>query len=109
MARDADEQGQMLGPFREYLALLARLQRDPQLQGKVDLSGVVQQTLLEAHQAIEQLRGMSETQQAAWLRRALANNLTDEIRKLTTAGRDVRRELSLQAALEESSAKLEAW
>ncbi len=52
---------------------------------------------------------MDGARQAAWLRKALAHNLTDEARKLTTAARDVGRERSLEAALEESSARLEGW
>ena len=72
--------------YREFFSLLARLQLDPRLQGKVDLSGVVQQTLLEAHQAFDQLRAWDESQQAAWLRKALAHNLTDEVRKLAPPG-----------------------
>src|SRR5438132_1671192 len=106
MADDADV---MLVRFRAYLSLLARMQLDPSLQGKIDLSGVVQQTLLEAHGAIEQLRQWDEPRRLAWLRRALANNLTDEIRKLSTAARDVGRERSLEVELEESSARVEAW
>ncbi len=95
--------------FRDYLLLLARLQVDADLQGKIDLSGVVQQTLLEAHLGMAQLQTFSEAQQAGWLRRALANNLMDEVRKLGTASRDLARERSLEAALEESSCRLEAW
>jgi RNA polymerase sigma-70 factor (ECF subfamily) len=102
-----DEEAE-LGRFREYLLLLARLQVDQRFQGKIDLSGVVQQTLLDAHQAWDRLRGMSADEQAAWLRKALANNLVDEVRKLTTATRDVNREQSLKQAFEDSSARLEA-
>lgn len=104
-----DDCGRTLEEFRAYLQLLARLQLDPRLLGKVDLSGVVQQTLLEAHVAWEQFRVLTPAQQAAWLRKALAHNLADEARKLSTAARDVSRERSLEAAVEESSAKLEVW
>jgi RNA polymerase sigma-70 factor (ECF subfamily) len=109
MSRATGEHSRNLERFREYLSLLARLQLDPRLKGKVDLSGVVQQTLLEAHQAWDQLQRMSAAQQAAWLRKALAHNLTDEVRKLHTGARDVGRERSLEAALEESSSRLEGW
>jgi RNA polymerase sigma-70 factor (ECF subfamily) len=93
--------------WRPYLSLLARAQIDPRLRGKVDLSGVVQQTLLEAHQKRPLLR--SEGEEAAWLRRVLANNLADELRKLAAGKRDIGRERSLEAALNGSSARLGAW
>jgi RNA polymerase sigma-70 factor (ECF subfamily) len=109
MSGDAPSQRSTLERFRAYLSLLARMQLDASLQGKVDLSGVVQQTLLEAHQAMDQLQQWDEPRQLAWLRRALANNLTDEVRKLGTVARDVGRERSLEAELEQSSVRLETW
>ena len=109
MAHEAADCGPALERFQDYLHLLTRLQFDPRWQGKVDLSGVVQQTLFEAQRAWEQLRSWDEARQMAWLRRALAHNLTDEVRKLGTARRDAALEQSLNQALEESSARLESW
>jgi RNA polymerase sigma-70 factor (ECF subfamily) len=93
--------------FRDYLTMLARTQVDPRLRGKIDLSGVVQQTLLEADQKHPDFG--DDCQQAAWLRRVLANNLADELRKLAAAKRDAGRERSLEQALNASSARLDQW
>jgi RNA polymerase sigma-70 factor (ECF subfamily) len=109
MTQRLPDAGHELERFREYLGLLARMQLARRLQGKIDLSGVVQQTMLEAHQAIPQLQGQGDEQRAVWLRRILANNLRDEVRKLSAGKRDVGRERSLEAELEASSSRLEAW
>jgi RNA polymerase sigma-70 factor, ECF subfamily len=96
--------------FRSYLALLARLQIGPGLRDRVDLSGVVQQTLFEACQEMTsspRLRSDGET--AAWLRSILGHNLADSLRKLATRKRDVRRDRPLAAALEESASRVGKW
>jgi RNA polymerase sigma-70 factor (ECF subfamily) len=93
--------------FRGYLRLLAGLQLAPRLRGKVDLSGVVQQTLLDAHLA--NCRERTEAQVTAWLRKILLNNLADEIRRCGARKRDAKLERSLDVALEESASRLEGW
>jgi RNA polymerase sigma-70 factor (ECF subfamily) len=104
-----DRLSDALERYRPYLGLLARLQIDPRWRGRIDLSGVVQQTLFEAHQVLREGDGHTPEQRLAWLRKCLANNLTDELRKLKTEMRDVRRERSLEAALQNSSTRLQAW
>ncbi len=92
--------------FRDYLCLLARLQLDPRLRGKVDPSDVVQQTLVKAHQHQGQLRGQTAGEKAGWLRRILANTMIDVARKHQ---RELALEQHLEHCLNQSSARLEAW
>jgi RNA polymerase sigma-70 factor (ECF subfamily) len=100
---------QMLEQFRAYLRLLSRLHLQPRLQGKLDPSDLVQQTLLQAYQSLERLRGRSQGEIAAWLRQALVRNLAHAVRDFSRNCRNVAREQSLEAALDASSAHLEQW
>jgi RNA polymerase sigma-70 factor (ECF subfamily) len=95
--------------FRAYLHLLARLHLDPRLRGKLDLSGVVQQTLWEGYRALTPNRPADDGALAGLLRRLLANNLADEVRKCYADKRAAGRERSLDEAMKESSARLEVF
>jgi RNA polymerase sigma-70 factor, ECF subfamily len=104
------EAGSMdLERFRAYLRLLARLHLDRRLQGKLDPSDLVQQTLLQAYQAADQFRGRTPAELAAWLRQILARLLANAVRDFRRGKRDVALERSLAGALDASSAHLEAW
>jgi RNA polymerase sigma-70 factor (ECF subfamily) len=107
MATDANDRDWPPGRYRDYLLLLARIQIEPRLRGKLDPSDIVQQTLLQAHRKEDQFRGRTEAERAAWLRAILAHALADAARKY---GQGVLgRERSLEASLEESSHRIEQW
>jgi RNA polymerase sigma-70 factor, ECF subfamily len=109
MDREPKVNGPAVEQFRSYLLLLARMQLGRQADNRVEPSDLVQQTLLDAHRQRGQFRGREPAEMAAWLRRMLACNLADALRALKRGKRDVARERSLEAALAESSARLEAW
>src|SRR5579864_9421780 len=92
--------GQLLEGYRRYLVLLARLQIERNLQGKADPSDLVQETFLEAHRDFAQFRGTTEAELLGWLRRMLASNLANLVRRYkTTKGRNVRLERDLAAEI----------
>jgi RNA polymerase sigma-70 factor (ECF subfamily) len=109
MNQKVEDFGPSLERFRAYLRLLASMQMDPRMQGKLDPSDLVQQTLLKALQALDRFQQRSEAELAAWLRQILAHNLASAARDLGRAKRDAARECSLEAALEQSPARLEEW
>lgn len=109
MADDGLVTGPALERYRTYLQLLARLNLDARLRGKVDASDVVQQTMMHAYQARAEFRGRTDAELVAWLRQILARDLAHAVRDLGRQKRDVGRERSLEAALDASSARLELW
>ena len=106
MADDGDELAQRLESFRNYLLLLARAQLDGRLRGQLDPDDLVQQTLARAVEKRDRFRGSDDAQRAAWLRTLLSHTLIDAARKLARAGGVAR---SLEASLEQSSVRLEAF
>jgi RNA polymerase sigma-70 factor (ECF subfamily) len=101
--------GGVLEHYRGHLEMLARLHLDPRLERKLDPADVVQQTLLQAWKGLEQFRGRSEPEIAAWLRQILARVLANALRDFSRAKRQVGLERSLEQALDASSARLEQW
>jgi RNA polymerase sigma-70 factor (ECF subfamily) len=99
----------VLEKYRDYLRMLASQELALRFRGKVDPSGVVQETLWEAHQELARGLDVPSGERLPWLRRILANNLADQVRRLTAEKRDVGREVSLEQGIETSSKRLELW
>jgi RNA polymerase sigma-70 factor (ECF subfamily) len=96
-----------LEEYRSYLKLLARMQFSPKLRGQLDPSDLVQQTLMAAHEKRVQFRGRSEAEFKGWLRTIMANGMAYAVRRHDRRGEG--RVRSIEASLEQSSARLEAW
>ena len=105
--RDVAAQGELLLRYRSWLQLLARVQIDRGLQGKLDSSDAAQQVLLEACRTFPQFRGTTQAELTAWLRQILVHVLAHEARRYAgTQQRAIDREVSLEQQLAESSQRL---
>jgi RNA polymerase sigma-70 factor (ECF subfamily) len=96
--------------YRPLLRLLARqIRLDARLRPRLDSSDLVQEALLKAHRGLAQFRGTTEAELIAWLQQILRHAALDAIDRETARQRDPALERSLQAVVEESSARLEAF
>lgn len=94
---DADCRDQLFALCRNYLGFAARAQVQSWLKVKVDASDLVQQTMLEAHRDFDRFEGHSEQEWLGWLKKILAHNVADFVRRYRgTAKRQVRREVPLR-------------
>jgi RNA polymerase sigma-70 factor, ECF subfamily len=93
--------------YRSYLRLAAAVGVDPHLRAKFDTSDVVQQTLLEAVRDWGRHLGDSEEQRLAWLRKMLARNLLDAVRRFRCEKRDAGRERSLEQSIDATVGRLD--
>lgn len=105
-AGDTSAVGKLLDSYRNYLALMARVQIGNRLQARADASDVVQDTLFAACTRFTQFRGDSEAELVAWLRRILASKVADLVRRHTASQRDIRLEQQVERHLHRSSQDL---
>jgi RNA polymerase sigma-70 factor, ECF subfamily len=92
--------------YRGYLKLAAAISVDPRLRDKFDASDIVQETLFEAVRDWDRHSGSSEEERLAWLRRMLANNLLDAVRRFRAEKRDIGRERSLEESVQATMCRL---
>ncbi len=97
-----------VGRYRSFLRLQA-MGLMSRFHSKLEPSDIVQQTLLDAHQNLDQFRGSSGAEMAKWLSQMLANNVADAGRALTRQKRDRRREQSLQRDGDSSGFGPQQW
>src|SRR6476620_393667 len=106
-AREKQALADLLGLYRNYLRLLARVHIEANLQAKADPSDLVHETCLMAARDFPKFRGETETEFIAWLRQILANTGALMFRRFRgTQSRDVDREQRFEHALERSSSAL---
>jgi RNA polymerase sigma-70 factor (ECF subfamily) len=101
-AGDAAALGQLFELYRNYLRLIARPMIDGALKLKLDASDLVQETFLKAHRQFADFAGRDEPELMAWLRRILVRTLADQARYYRSGVRNVRRQVSLEALLEQA-------
>jgi RNA polymerase sigma-70 factor (ECF subfamily) len=105
-AKAGDQQAvsDLLGLYRNYMLLLARVHIDSNLQAKADPSDLVQETFLMAARDFPQFRGETEAEFVAWLRQILANTGAAMIRRYKgTRSRELGREQQFERQLDQSS------
>ena len=94
-AGDPSARDELLAVLRPQLRAWVEQALSHRFAGKIDVSDVTQETLLEIALKIESFLGSTEREFLGWVRRGLDNDIRDVIRKATAQRRDIDRERSL--------------
>lgn len=89
--------GEHRAALREYVERISS-----RYQAKFDESDIVQETLAEAYQHLVEFRGRTEQELMNWLKRILARNLVDAIRRLRSQKRNVQYERRIAVTVSQS-------
>ena len=108
---NSQDQEQVLKAYKKYVKYFhnqtiqqnIKESKEEQFQAKIDASDIVQETMLEAHRGLANYRGGSPEELRGWLRKILARNLANEVRKFRRGKRDADLERSLEAGLRRRS------
>jgi RNA polymerase sigma-70 factor, ECF subfamily len=104
-----DDRGRMLDRYRHYLLMIANRVIGPELQAKLDAADLVQDTFLEAQRHLGVLRGKTNAELRAWLRKILECRLANVRRTyLVTEKRAAGREVTLNSFQAEPGAGIES-
>lgn len=97
--------------YRALLILQVRqlLHREARLRRRFDSSDLVQETLLKAHERLDQFAGDTEAEFVKWLQEILANTLVDAVRHARAKKRDIAMEHSMMAAVGETTGQVQAY
>lgn len=74
---ETDALGMLCDMYRNYLRMLARAGLGPKLRERVELSDVVQETLIEMIRQFPAFTGQDEVALVGWMRRLIAQKLAD--------------------------------
>lgn len=74
---ESDALGELCDVYRNYLRMLARTGLGPKLKERVEISDVVQETLIEVIRQFPAFTGQDEVALVGWLRRLIAQKLAD--------------------------------
>jgi RNA polymerase sigma-70 factor (ECF subfamily) len=93
--RASNDSPERLQQMRDELCNWGARQISAALADRIDLSGVIQQTLLDAYHSDREFLSRHDEDLWTWLQTIFDHNLIDEIRRCQAQKRDVRRERRL--------------
>lgn len=96
---DREELLSLLAAYRPYLRSIANQSLSGGLEQRVDGSDLVQEALLRGTAGLNDFRGTTDAELAAWLKQILDNLLKEWLRFHTAAKRDHRKEVAAVESL----------